>query len=42
MDTYREYLQLNEMWDNNRAPWWTPRKTPDLLRTTPRNVKKTA
>lgn len=21
MDTYREYLQLNELWKNNQAPW---------------------
>jgi len=21
MDTYREYLQLNEMWDKGQAPW---------------------
>jgi glucose-1-phosphate cytidylyltransferase len=21
MDTYREYLHLNELWDNHRAPW---------------------
>lgn len=38
MDTYREYLQLNEMWDSNKAPWWTPRKTPSPVRHTPRNV----
>ena len=21
MDTYREYLELNTMWDNDKAPW---------------------
>ena len=21
MDTYREYLQLQEMWNDSRAPW---------------------
>jgi len=21
MDTYREYIMLNEMWASNRAPW---------------------
>ncbi len=21
MDTYREYLELNELWDENKAPW---------------------
>lgn len=38
MDTYREYLQLNEMWDSNKAPWWTPRKSPSPVRHTPRSV----
>ncbi|MGV3710346.1 MAG: glucose-1-phosphate cytidylyltransferase [Gemmatimonas sp.] len=42
MDTYREYLQLNEMWDQNRAPWWTPRKSVAPARITPRSVRKTA
>jgi glucose-1-phosphate cytidylyltransferase len=25
MDTYREYLQLNQMWNDGLAPWksWT-------------------
>ncbi len=41
MDTYREYQQLNAMWDNGKAPWWTPRKTA-IARTTPRHVLKTA
>ena len=21
MDTYREYLELNDLWDENKAPW---------------------
>lgn len=33
MDTYREYLQLNELWNSGRAPWrvWG-RNTPGLVR----------
>ena len=42
MDTYREYLQLNEMWNSGKAPWSVPRRTPTVARTTPRSVKKTA
>lgn len=42
MDTYREYLQLNDIWNSGKAPWSMPRRTPSLVRTTPRSVKKTA
>jgi glucose-1-phosphate cytidylyltransferase len=38
MDTYREYLQLNDMWDTNCAPWSSPRKTLVPARITPRSV----
>ena len=26
MDTYREYLELNQLWDEGTAPWriWNP------------------
>ena len=23
MDTYREYLELNDLWEQNKAPWKT-------------------
>ena len=42
MDTYREYLQLNEMWDQNRAPWAKPQTSLVQSRVTPRSVRKTA
>lgn len=38
MDTYREYLQLNELWSNGSAPWRSPRRA-QLPRTTPRAVR---
>lgn len=35
MDTYREYLQLSELWHSGEAPWSKPRQSP-ILRATPR------
>ena len=32
MDTYREYLHLNELWDSGKAPWahWKPGSAEDI------------
>jgi glucose-1-phosphate cytidylyltransferase len=39
MDTYREYLQLNELWASGKAPWKTPRRTPAVRHPAPRVIK---
>jgi glucose-1-phosphate cytidylyltransferase len=31
MDTYREYIQLNKLWDEGSAPWAHWRKTPSII-----------